>query len=219
MEALLVLPLLGLLLPARYSLRLGGLGIVALMAVAVYGNTPYDPGAGHGLGLAIIGLFVALFFGAIGAGLIARGIWHARRGNPVGPADLAVPPLVEELLIGIAMVVPAGIAAMVLGNVLSGHAQPLAVHLVLLAGLAALAAVAGLRMRGLLRGAVLGLSLWLAAIVADSMRLERQLMSNLQRNVGFCLAIGPDRLPLDEVPPLMGLTAPKPILLVRRAPG
>lgn len=219
MKALLILPLAGLLLPPRFALRLGGLGIVALLGLLVFGNTPYNPGAGHGLGLALIGFFVVLFFGAIIAGLIARGLWHAWRGTPIGPGDIAVPPALDQMLVGLAMAVPAGLAALALGQALSGHAGPLAVHLGLLAGLAALAVGSAFAARGMVRAAGLGLSLWLAVIVADSMRLERQLRADLPQDRAYCLAIGPDRLPPERLPPLMGLTAPKPIHLQIADPG
>jgi hypothetical protein len=34
------------------------------------------------------------------------------------------------------------------------------------------------------------------------------------KDAPYCLAIGPNRLPAAKAPPLMGLTAPKPILLL-----
>lgn len=216
METLLILPLTGLLLPAGYALRFGAAGIVALLALGVYGNTPLNPGAGHGYGVAILFMFFVLFFGGIAAGLVARGLWHAWRGRSVDLGDLAVPRLLDDLLAVLAMVIPAGLVAMMLGRALSGSTHPLAVHLGLLAGLAAaaLGAVGGLR--GLARAAVLGLSLWLAVIIVDSMRLEGQLRADAARMSSDrlrCLAVGPQGLPPDPAVPLMGLTAPKPIIL------
>lgn len=216
MGALLILPLTGLFLPARYALRLGALGIIALLALGVYGNTPSNPGVGHGYGVAMIFVFSVLFFGAIALGLIARGVWHGWRGAPLDPVDLAVPAFVDWLLLGLAMVVPAGLVGLTLGRGLSGAAHPLLVHLALLAALAAAALGAAVTIPGLARAAVLGLSLWLAVIVVDSMRLEGQVLADAARrapDLPHCLAVGQLGLPPDPDVPLMGLTAPKPIIL------
>ncbi len=221
MEALLILPLAGMILPARYALRLGGLGGIALLALGAYGNTPYDPGVGHGLGTAMIFMGFVLLFGGIAAGLVVRWGWHLWRRTALDLAGLAAPPLVDDLLAGLAMVVPAGLVAVMVGSALSGNLHPLAVHLGIFAFLAAVALASGVRLRGLARAAVLGLSLWLAVIVADSMCLERQLLADAARilpDQPRCLAIGPQRLSMDQARPLMGLTTPKPILL-RAADG
>ncbi|EEW25180.1 hypothetical protein [Rhodobacter ferrooxidans] len=209
-------PLAGLVLPARHALRLGALGVIALMTFAVYGNAAYHQGAGYALGVAMVGTFFALVFGAIVAGLIASGLWQAWHGNWPAAADPAMPPALDNLLIAVAMVVPAGIAALALGSALAGNAHPLAVHLGLLAALATLALVTTFGLHGLVRAAALGFCLWLAVIVADSMRLEGQLLADAARikpDLPRCMAIGPQGMPLAQVPPLMGLTAPKPILL------
>ena len=216
MEALLILPIAGLLLPARYALRLGALGLTTLLAIGIYDNTPLNPGAGQGLGLAMIFMFFVLFFGAITLGLVVRAIWGAWRSVALDPADLAVPALVDALLVGLAMVVPAGMFALALGNALSGNVHPLAVHLGLLATMAATSLASVFTLPGLARAAVLGLSLRLAVIVVDSMRLERQVLADVTRPLPDqprCLAVGPQGLPPDHAVPLMGLTAPKPIIL------
>lgn len=61
MRALLLLPVAALVLPARFSLRLGAAVIVALIALGIYDSTPYDPGAGYALGMAILGGAALLF--------------------------------------------------------------------------------------------------------------------------------------------------------------
>lgn len=72
-------------------------------------------------------------------------------------------------------------------------------------------------MGGLLRAGALGLSMWLAVIMGDSMQLQGQIAADaaliLQDRPG-CLAIGPQGLPPGTGLPLMGLTAPKPIILL-----
>ncbi len=221
MEATLILPLLGLVLPPRYALRLAAVGIIALLAFGVFGNKAYDPGAGHGLGLAILIWFVILFFGAILLGLAARGLWHLWRislddSAKPGLADLSVPPLLDQLLAGLAMIVPAGLLALALGDFLAGSGHPLLIHIGLLVAVLSLGVVALIYLDGLPQAATLGLSIWLAFIVADSMRLEGQMMADVTRQAGAlpqCLAIGPEALAPGQLPPLMGLTAPKPILL------
>lgn len=213
MEALLLLPVVALFLPVRYSLRVGGAVIVAVVAFGIYDSTPYDPGAGYGFGMTILVSSVLLFLGGILLGLILRGLWHLWRGNRIALKDLAAP-VADRVLAGWAMVVPAGAIALILGEALAGDAHPLRTHLLLLAGLAGLALLALFRAGGLLRAALLGLCLWLTLIVADSMQLQRQIEADLPKDLPFCLAIGPDRLSADKLPPLMGLTAPKPILLL-----
>lgn len=221
MEAALILPALGLVLPPRYALRLAALGVIAIVAFAVYGNTTYDPGAGHAIGVVILGGFAALYFGAILAGLGARWLWHLWRGAPDGPgkwsfADLSVPPAVDQFLAGLTMLVPAGLVALALGTALAGSSHPLLVHLGLLAACLSLGGIAVVLLQGMARAAAIGLALWMAIIVSDSMRLEGQVIADAARQAGslpMCLAIGPDGLGPDQLPPLMGLTAPKPILL------
>lgn len=213
MRALLLLPIAALVLPARFSLRLGAAVIVALIALGIYDSALYDPGAGYAPGEAILGAAVLLFFPAIVLGLILRGLWHLWQGNRIGRKDFAAP--VADMVLAVwAMVVPAGAIALTLGDVLAGDANPLRTHLLLLAALAGLALLALFRTRGPIRAALIGFSLWPALIVADSMRFRHQIEAALPKDLPFCLAIGPDHQPVDKVPPLMGLTAPKPILLL-----
>lgn len=217
---LLLLSLIGLFLPPRFALRIGGVGVILALSILVYFNTPYDPGAGHALGVAMLGSAFALFFGAILLGLVVRGVWALRAG-PAQPIEYDCRRL-DQLLAAFAMVVPAGVIAMALGNRLSGGGHPLGVHLALLAGLAGTAVFALMRTGGLSRAALIGLALWLALITADSLRLDGQLRADLARvsqDTQSCLAIGPNAMPLDRAPPLMGLTAPKPILLLVGTPA
>jgi hypothetical protein len=224
MNALLVvLALLGLLLPPSYSVRLALVGLVALLSLPIYSNRPPEEGAGYALGLVFIFSGFLIFIGAIMLGLIARGLWyliHRGRGSEAEPSP--PPPAVDVGLIAIAMFPVAGLVALWLGNALSGSAAPLAVHLTLFAGLAAVA-VFSRSLPPLAHGAALGLALWLALIVGDSLRLETQVRADLARLrtdvERACLALGPDRLHLDQVSPLMALTAPKPILLLHGNAG
>ncbi len=217
MEASLVLPVAGLILPPRFSLRLAGAGLVALLGLAVYANTP----PGHDsdpFGDALLVVFAMLFFGAVLLGILARGVLRSWRGNPLTPEDFSAP-RTDRALMAFAMVLPAGIAALWLGDVLAGNAAPWRTHLFLLAGLAGMALAAVLPLPGLIRAALLGFAAFAAGIVADSMRLDRQVAALVPKDAPYCLAIGPNRLPAAKAPPLMGLTAPKPILLVTQAEG
>lgn len=213
MEFLLILPIAGLVLPPRYSLRLGAAGIVALLALSVYGNTPYLPGAGHALGEAILARFAILFFAAIFLGIVLRWLWNWWHRIDMTPTDLEAP-LADQALAFLATVLPAGMAALWLGAALSGNTAPLRTHLLVLAGLAAVALGSLVLAKGVIRAGLLGFAAFLALIVADSMRLDRQIQAQLPKDTPYCLAIGPDFLSRDQTPPLMGLTAPKPILLV-----
>ena len=68
MDAVFLLPIAGLILPPRYALRLAGAGLVALLAFAVFSNTP--PGQDSDLiGQAILTVFAVLFFGSVALGL------------------------------------------------------------------------------------------------------------------------------------------------------
>lgn len=210
---MLILPIAGLALPPRISLRLGAAGIVALLALSVYDSVPYDPGAGHDLGEAILAGFAILFFAAIFLGIVLRWLWNWWHRIDMTPDDLEAP-LADQALAFLAMVLPAGMVALWLGAALSGNTAPLRTHLLLLAGLAAAALGAHVLVRGVVRAGMLGLAAFLALIVADSMRLDGQIQAQLPKDAPYCLAIGPDFLSRDRAPPLMGLTAPKPILLV-----
>lgn len=218
MEGLLLLPFAALIPPPRHALRLGLAGMAAALALTVYSNIPYNPGAGAALGEAFLALFALLFFGSVLLGIVARAVWRSWQGNPLTPEDFSAP-RTDRALMAFAMVLPAGTAALWLGDVLAGNAAPLRTHLFLLAGLAGLALAAVLPLPGLIRAALLGFAAFAAGIVADSMRLDRQLSASLPPDTALCLAIGPDRLPRDQVPPLMGLTAAKPILLITQADG
>ena len=216
----LFLALLGLLLPPRFSVRLGLASIILGLIVWLYSNTPYDHGAGHGLAMAMIFWAFAVFLGAIFAGSVAWGLWAtiSRPSEPV--QDDGLGPILDQLLVALFMALPAGLIALTLGNLFAGSAHPLLVHVALLASLAGTAAIALRWTSGAGRTALLGLAVWLGLITGDSLRLEGQLraeLANYAHGQTICLAIGPDALPLESVPRPMGLTAPKPILLVTGA--
>lgn len=203
---LLILPLcVGPFLPPRLALRLGGLGVVLGLDFIVYGNVAYDPGAGFGLGEAMLAGLALLYFGAVGVSLAVGAFWRGRSRGP------AVPRLLDQVLIAFAMTPPAGAIALILGNLLAGHSQPLAVHLGLAGVLAALSAAAFRSRSDAIRAAIWGLSLTLGLIVWDSTRLAAQIAEALPQRP-HCLAFGPEGAPPPQMP-LMALTAPKPILL------
>ncbi|MEZ5796026.1 MAG: hypothetical protein R3D63_00100 [Paracoccaceae bacterium] len=208
-----VFPIAGLLLPPRYSLRLGAAGVVAVLALPVFDSAPADPDWGFALFWGSLWILFLAYFGAVVIGLALRRLWRWRHGVAPWSFDLSAP-LADRALVFLAMALPAGIMALWLGSLLSGDTSPLRTHLLLLAGLAGLALSAALPVHGLVRAAVLGFAGFAALIVADSMRLDGQIQAQLPTDAPYCLAIGPDRLPRDQSPPLMGLTAPKPILRV-----
>jgi len=194
--------------------------LIGLGVLGVYGNTPYMPGAGFGIGLALLFVFCILNFCAIVLGLALR--WGMRRlfkgasSEDVWMFSWQVVPWVDLILMALFMVIPAGIIAMILGSALAGSESPLAVHLVLLVVWAAMTLGAFWVPDRRVMAAGVGLSVALAVITVDSMRLGSQLRAALPEG-DYCLAIGPDHLPLDQVPRLMGLTAQKPILRVTGA--
>ncbi|MFZ1337699.1 MAG: hypothetical protein WAS26_01440 [Paracoccaceae bacterium] len=212
LEIAVIVILAGALLPPGHALRLGALSLIGLGVLGVYGNTPYMPGAGNALGQALLFWFYILLFGAITLGLMARWIWSLWRGPDGWMLSWRVPAALDLGLIALAMVIPAGMLAVVLGDGLAGSDAPLRMHLILLAICASLG-LGAFWLPKVARAAELGFALTLAAITVDSMRLDGQLHSQLPAT-GYCLAIGPDHLPPDQVPPLMGLTAPKPIVRV-----
>jgi hypothetical protein len=203
--------LAGLVLPTYIGVRVLILAFIGLGWLEVYEREFYDPGVGHTFGLMIVGALIGSF--ALGA--LVRG---ALRGA-LGPGMALPSPRwifgVDRLLLIAAMGVPAGLTALILGAILAGAGRPVAVHVTLLAVLA-LTGVAALRkMTGHPRAAALGFCAFLAGIVGYSMRMEPGFQAALRQNdAPWCLSIGPRALALDQVPPLMGLTAPKPILLL-----
>lgn len=212
-----LLSLLGLLLPPRFSTRLGLAGIILGLIGWLYSNTPNRPGIGHSLGMAVVFGSYAVFLGAIFVGLLVRGLWATVFRSPKPAQDHEIVPVLDWLLVALFMALPAGVIGLTLGTLLAGSGSPLGTHVALLSSFAATAAIALRWIRGAGRAALLGLAVWLGLITGDSLRLDSQLRAELARySVGqtTCLAIGPDAVSLDNVPRLMGLTAPKPILLV-----
>ena len=194
-----------LILPPRLALRLGGLGVVLGLDVIVYGNVAYEPGAGSGLGQAMLAGLALVYFGTVAVSLAVGALWRGRSRGP------AVPRLLDPVLIVFAMTPPAGAIALIPGELLAGHSRPLAVHLGLAGVLAALSAAAFLIRSAAIRAAIWGLSLSLGLIVWDSTRLARQIAEALPERPHY-LAFGPEGAPPPPMP-LMALTAPKPILL------
>ena len=138
-----------LILPPRLALRLGGLGVVLGPDVIVYGNAAYEPGAGSGLGLAMLAGLALVYFGTVAVSLAVGAVWRCRSRGP------AVPRLLDPVLIAFAMTPPAGAIALIPGDLLAGHSRPLAVHLGLAGVLAALSAAAFL-----IRSAAIRAPIW-----------------------------------------------------------
>ncbi|MFZ1483087.1 MAG: hypothetical protein WAT25_20195 [Paracoccaceae bacterium] len=212
MEYAAIVLLAGLLLPPGYALRLAALALIGLGILAVYQRATYSVGAGQVLDETMLFWVFILLFALVAVGIGLREGLKRGRGVTGWLVSYHVQAAVDYGLIALFMAIPAGMLAVVLGDGLAGSEAPLRVHLILLAICAALA-LWSLWLPRLARAAELGFALALAAIVADSMRLDGQLRAHLPQKA-HCLAIGPDNLAMDQLPLLMGLTAPKPILLV-----
>jgi hypothetical protein len=180
---------LALALP-RPRLRLPILMIAAVLNLWVYGGTaryslPDDANTGYlvaaTLGLACVGF-----------------------GMYLHTSDRPLPRWIDEVSAALAMTLPAGLLALWLGDVLSGSAFPLEVHLGLLLCCLVLSGLS-FRVRGLWRGATLGMAIWIAMVTLDSMRFGQMLRA--ETPVGGCLIFGGQA----TRDPLMGLTVAKPV--------
>jgi hypothetical protein len=210
--------LAGAFLPSFLGLRLLAAALIGVGLVEVWERDFYSPGIGDTFGLMIVATILVL----LTVGVMARAAYRAAR---VG--SMALPPpdwirTLDRLLVIAAMGIPAGLTAMALGGLWAGSGYPVALHSSLLAGLAVSILAVWWWMDGHPRAAAIAFCTILGAITIDSLFLERQLRAEVlmfYADQPHCLSIGPTALSLDAASPLMGLTAPKPILLLVNGPS